>query len=169
MGLLAVFPEITWLPVVLFVVGVILMAIEMVVPGFGVFGISGLILLCLSVILTAQTFWQALILIAIIACVLGVLFAVLVLLASTGNMPKGLVLRASARRELGYSSAPERLYQYLGKSGTALSPLRPAGSIDCDGTRLDVVTRGEFIDKGASVVVIEVVGNRVVVKVADNS
>lgn len=105
MGLLEVFPEITWLPVVLFVVGVILMAIEMVVPGFGVFGISGLILLCLSVILTAQTFWQALILIAIIACVLGVLFAVLVLLASTGNMPKGLVLRASARRELGYSSA----------------------------------------------------------------
>ena len=162
MGLLAVFPEITWLPVVLFVVGVILMAIEMVVPGFGVFGISGLILLCLSVILTAQTFWQALILIAIIACVLGVLFAVLVLLVSTGNMPKGLVLRASARRELGYSSAPERLYQYLGKSGTA-------GSIDCDGTRLDVVTRGEFIDKGASVVVIEVVGNRVVVKAADNS
>ena len=100
---------------------------------------------------------------------LGVLFAVLVLLASTGNLPRGLVLRAAARRELGYSSAPEQLGQFLGKTGTALSPLRPAGSIDCGGSRLDVVTRGEFIDKGASVVVIEVVGSRIVVKAADNS
>lgn len=164
---LSVALEITWLPIVLFIIGVVLMAIEMVVPGFGAFGISGLALLCLSVILAAKTFWQALLLALLALGILGMLFILFILLASTGKFPRLLTLRASISREKGFSSAQSRLRDYVGKTGTALSPLRPSGTVDCEGARLDVVTRGEYIEKGEKVVVLEVEGNRVVVA-ADN-
>ena len=49
---------------------------------------------------------------------------------------------------------------------TASRKMRPAGCADLDGVRLDVVTRGEFIDKDVPVTVIEVEGNRIVVEPA---
>jgi membrane-bound ClpP family serine protease len=52
----------------------------------------------------------------------------------------------------------------LHKTGVALSPLRPAGFARIDGHRVDVVTRGELLEQGCRVQVVEVVGNRVVVK-----
>ena len=58
---------------------------------------------------------------------------------------------------------------YLGKIGIVVATCRPAGMADFDGVKLDVVTRGEYIEKGAMVDVIEVEGNRIVVKVSEPS
>jgi membrane-bound serine protease (ClpP class) len=54
-----------------------------------------------------------------------------------------------------------------GKDGTVVSALRPAGRACIGGRRYDVVSSGDFIEKGASVVVTEVSGNRIVVRKAD--
>lgn len=51
----------------------------------------------------------------------------------------------------------------LGKEGTIEADCRPAGMARLDGRRVDVVTRGEWIESGARVRVVEVQGNRVVV------
>ncbi|MBX3463358.1 MAG: hypothetical protein KF830_09315 [Planctomycetes bacterium] len=51
----------------------------------------------------------------------------------------------------------------LHQTGVTLSPLRPAGFARFDGRKVDVVTRGEMLPAGATVVVVEVAGNRVVV------
>lgn len=51
----------------------------------------------------------------------------------------------------------------VGEEGTILSPCRPAGTARLGGRRVDVVTRGEYLDEGVAVRVAEVVGNRVVV------
>ena len=66
--------------------------------------------------------------------------------------------------DAGYASAPERDRRWLGKCGTAASPLRPAGLAYIDGERVDVVSDGEFIDAGAPLEVIRVDGNRIVVR-----
>jgi len=50
-----------------------------------------------------------------------------------------------------------------GKEGLVESSLRPAGTARIDGRRVDVVTRGEMLDVGTRVRVIELHGNRVVV------
>jgi membrane-bound serine protease (ClpP class) len=50
-----------------------------------------------------------------------------------------------------------------GKEGVVESDCRPAGMARIDGRRVDVVTRGEWIESGARVRVAEVQGNRVVV------
>jgi membrane-bound serine protease (ClpP class) len=54
--------------------------------------------------------------------------------------------------------------KWLGKSGTALSPLRPAGIAEIEGERVDVVSDGGFVDSGASIIVSRVDGNRIVVR-----
>ena len=57
--------------------------------------------------------------------------------------------------------------ELMGKDGTTLSELRPAGYADIDGHRVDVITRGGMLAKGERVRVIEVESNRVVVKRID--
>jgi hypothetical protein len=52
----------------------------------------------------------------------------------------------------------------FGKSGTALSPLRPAGIAEIENQWVDVVSDGKFIDSGAPIVVTRVDGNRIVVR-----
>ncbi|MCC6406198.1 MAG: hypothetical protein IT453_03455 [Planctomycetes bacterium] len=51
----------------------------------------------------------------------------------------------------------------IGKEGVAESMLRPAGVARLENRRVDVVTRGEMIQPGERVRVLEVEGNRVVV------
>jgi len=52
---------------------------------------------------------------------------------------------------------------YEGKAGVALSDLRPSGVARIEGERVDVITRGEMLEQGAALVVVEVEANRVVV------
>jgi membrane-bound serine protease (ClpP class) len=58
----------------------------------------------------------------------------------------------------------ESLAVYAGKTGVATSTLRPSGIARIDGQRVDVVTSGEMIDPGVAVRVVEVLGNRIVVR-----
>ena len=54
---------------------------------------------------------------------------------------------------------------YIGRCGTAATTLRPAGTVELDdGTRIDVVTAGEFIEKGESVQVVRKDGTWLVVE-----
>lgn len=80
---------------------------------------------------------------------------------------KALMLEGPAPDALRGSATATELAAFLHKAGVALSPLRPAGFARIDGQRLDVQTRGEMLDEGTKVQVIEVTGNRVVVRRAE--
>lgn len=54
--------------------------------------------------------------------------------------------------------------ELLEQTGTALTPLRPAGTAVIEGKRVDVVTEGQMIERGAPVRVVAVEGLRVVVR-----
>ncbi|MFP4532435.1 MAG: NfeD family protein [Desulfobacterales bacterium] len=75
-----------------------------------------------------------------------------------------VALRKSLKKTDGVTSQSEKLGGYMGKTGTTVTNLRPAGTARIDGRRVDVVSRGEFIEKDKPVVVIAVEGNRVVVR-----
>jgi membrane-bound serine protease (ClpP class) len=68
----------------------------------------------------------------------------------------------------GYASAPETDRHWLGKTGRATSPLRPAGIAQFDGERVDVISEGELIEPGEQIKVIRVDGNRIVVRRASD-
>ena len=58
----------------------------------------------------------------------------------------------------------EGIDELVGKEGETLTPLHPAGIVLIENRRVDVVTRGEMIDKEIRVRVIKVEGNRIVVE-----
>lgn len=68
----------------------------------------------------------------------------------------------------GFHSAPREDFQaYVGKTGVALTPLRPAGTIRIDDKRLDVVTVGDFIVRETPVKIVNVEGSKIFVEAID--
>ena len=52
---------------------------------------------------------------------------------------------------------------FLNQKGEALADLRPSGTALIDNQRVDVVSRGEYIEKGSEIIVVKVTGNQIVV------
>lgn len=161
-----------WEELLLVSIGVVLLALEaFVLPGITVAGIAGIVALVAGL---GMTLVGAGATISIVISALGRV-AISILLAMAGalalfrvlpRLPFGrrLVLDTGMEADLGYVSTPDSDRRWLGRTGTALSPLRPAGIADIAGARVDVVSDGGFIDAGAAIEVTRVDGNRVVVK-----
>jgi membrane-bound ClpP family serine protease len=146
-----------------FALGFILVIVEMFHPGFGAPGIIGGILLVLGIIFTARTLLEALILLLIIIAVLGAVLTFVLQSATRGKLSKTLILSNSQRKENGYIGT-EDLNYFLDKEGTAYTILRPSGTADFSGVKMDVVSEGEFIQRGTRIKVVKVEGRRIVVK-----
>ena len=134
-------------------------------PGFGLPGVLGLVCLGLDILISAQTLAQGLLMTAIAAVIVLVIFLIGASMISAGTLPKKLVLRDENGSVEGFVSgdgdgaAP-------GQTGRAVTVLRPAGIAEIGGRRLDVVTQGEFIPKGSPLRVEAVEGSRIVVAAA---
>ncbi len=154
-------------------IGLVLVAVEIfVLPGFGIAGILGIGFLIgglgMSLIGSGAN-WDT-ILAALGRVSLSILIAILaslVLLRYFPRLPFGqrLLLKTSLLSKEGYASGPEEDQRWLGKRGLAATDLRPAGIAHLNGTRVDVVSEGDFIDAGQPVEVVRVDGNRIVVRV----
>jgi membrane-bound serine protease (ClpP class) len=152
--------------------GLILLAIELfVTPGFGVIGILGIVALAggLALSLVGAGATWAVIITALGRVAVSLLLAIgaaLALLRFLPRLPYGrrLILETELAAGEGFASAPEMDRAWLGKRGSAVSRLRPAGIADIEGERVDVVSDGEFIDAGDSITVTRVDGNRIVVR-----
>ena len=151
-----------WLPWVCIIAGLIFIIIEMFHPGIGAPGIVGAILLVAGVIFTARTPLQALIMIVILLAILGVAFMIVLQSATKGHLARHLVLNASLDDDVGFTGSDDLKY-FIGSEGETLTVLRPSGTADFSGVKLDVVSEGEFIPKGSKVIITKVEGHRIVV------
>lgn len=152
-------PTIVW-TLILLVCALGLFVVEILNPGFGLPGIAGIVLLAADVYITARTVQEALIL-GLIAALIVLIFLVFgARLISKGKLPKSLILDQA---EEDYRSS-EDLSALLGTTGRTLTVLRPAGMAELGGRKVDVVTRGEFLEKDSLVEVVEAAGGRIVVR-----
>ena len=150
------------LALIALIVGYVLLVVEMCVPGFGAPGILGTVLAVLGLFAMQPSPIEALVL--IMAYVLLLLIALMICLRSVskGRLSKSrLVLNEVATQA--DSAATNDLNYFIGRTGAAHTPLRPAGIADLDGVRLNVVTEGDYIERGCPVRVVRVDGNRIVV------
>lgn len=159
----AIFADYNWIPLLCIVAGIIFIIIEMINPGFGAPGIIGLILLAAGIILYAETVLQALIMIAIILAVLGAALVLVLQSASKGRLGKHIVLDSTVDDDIKFSAFDDLSY-LIGSEGKTLTVLRPSGTADFSGVRLDVVSDGEFIPRGTAVYIEKIEGNKIVVK-----
>lgn len=149
--------------IILLILGILLIIAEFFVTG-GILGLLGIGAVIGSLFLAGYDVGHMTLSIAI-AFSLAVIVAI-ILFRSIG-LQKGLfrrlVLEDSTSTDLGYVSSVSR-EELIGKRGVTITPLRPAGTIEIDDERIDVVSEGEFLDKNVAVEVIHVEGMRVVVR-----
>jgi membrane-bound ClpP family serine protease len=149
------------LQAVLFIVGLLLLIAEAFHPGFGVAGVSGLVLVIVGIFLTGKTPTDYLIMFFILIVFVVVLVLLVLRSAKKGKLKK-LILHSAASQADGFSSTAD-YSSLVGAEGIALTVLRPAGTADFNGQRLDVVTDGEFFAKGSRIKITRTEGRRIVV------
>jgi len=152
---------------VLLAVGLLLIVLELIFPSLGALGIAAALCLIGSISSafaedrnTGIWFLAATAVLVPAAIILG--FKIL------PRSPLGRLLVNKGTSFSDVAAVDTRDRTLVGKLGVAENLLRPAGTIHIEGRRVDVVTRGEPIEAGASVRVLEVEGNRVVVVRADS-
>ena len=143
--------------------GMILIIVEVFLPGFGLPGIGGIVLVGAGVVMVGMHFGSltAVGTLLVIIAVLAVLVSWVLRQASRGG-GKRSDLFLQERDDL--RTQQEDMKVLVGKSGTTTSVLRPAGIGDFDGVRLNVVTEGGFIEKDMPIEIVRVDGSRSVVR-----
>ena len=182
-----------WVEVALFAIGILLLMIEIfVLPGFGIAGILGI--MCILAGLfgmliknppdklpwpQTQFDWQ-LFTNGVLGLSIG--FAGFVILAGllAKYLPKlqflsGLILVPTVAKqgdefEVSMTVPPESktVGVNVGDLGEVVSKLRPTGKVQFGDAVVDCVAEAEFLDKGTKVKIMEIHGNRVVVKAVEN-
>ena len=169
----------------LFAAGLLFLLAEIfLIPGFGIAGISGVLLMAIAVVLANQdyaaldgfswrsvtdSFWSFL------TAGVGLVIVVVAFICYTGRIPvlerfTGAPLEPVATESAGVLMGGSEVALApleVGLCGMAISPLRPSGKIMVGERAVDVVTEGDFVDSGRQVRILKIEGNRVVVRVMD--
>lgn len=173
-----------WLEVLLFLAGVGCVALEVfVLPGLGIFGIGGGVMIIASLILASQTFvlpsneyqMEQLrnSLLSLAAAVVGIIIAASVLrryLPET-RLFNQMVLAPPSDAERELWSVRESMVDFthlVGEVGVTVTPLVPSGKAQFGNELVNVNCNGAFAERGVKVVVTQVQGNRVLVDLLDN-
>ena len=165
--------------VMLVFTGIILLAVELfIIPGFGVTGALGVVFMVGGITLSLVPFvipdtpWETAYLLATLRNVaIGIAGSVVLILVLIRVLPhtpglSRIALRTAESVEQGFIVPSEELRSLTGSRGVAITKLRPAGKAEFGEGQFQVVAEGEFIEKGENVEVIDVTGNRIVVRKA---
>lgn len=169
-----------WLEVLLFLGGFACLAVEFfILPGMGVFGLGGGLMILASIILASQTFvvpqnaYQLrqlpASLFVLAAGMTGAVVSILVIQRFLPETPylNRMLLRPPQGEEALELSRRESLVEWghlTGKCGTTMTQLTPSGKAQFGDELVDVIADGELIERGTAVHVVEVIGNRVIVR-----
>jgi len=159
--------------ILMFIAGVSLLVVEVfVIPGFGIAGIGGILLIIASLFLALVGGDPFLdfedISMAIIQLSVSLLLALILIFLLARFLPKSsifkkFILSVEEKTSEGFTSR-EITSELLGAKGIALTTLRPAGTAEINGKRVDVVTDSEYIENGKNIEVIKVEGMKVLVR-----
>ena len=150
------------LAVILQLIGIIVIIAEIILPSGGILsilaaGILGYSLYTVFHDVSVQMGW---VFVAADAVIIPIL--VVVGLKLLANSP--VTLRTTLSSEEGVTSQPSELDEFLGMEGIAVTDLRPTGTAVINGKRVDVVSRGEYLEKDSRIVVSSVTGNQIIVR-----
>lgn len=165
-----------WIALAMIALGILAIYLEFFIPAFGVIGIGGIVVIMSAVVLGFQNLpAQQAMLILFTALILAPL-AIVILLRRLPRSFLGRRLILNTRLDFrdGETGASEDIRAsgqstlgLVGKTGVSTTPLHPAGFALIDEKRCSVVTNGEYLPQGTSIVVSGHFGSRIVVREAD--
>jgi membrane-bound serine protease (ClpP class) len=154
-------------PIILQLVGVVVVIAEIILPSGGILSIVALGVFGYSLFIVFNETSKTVGFVFVVADL--VLIPVLVIAGLKLLARSPVTLRKTLSREEGISSQPSDLDSYMDMQGTAVTDLRPAGTAVINGKRVDVVTRGEYLEKGSAIIVTTVTGNQIIVRKKEDS
>ncbi len=153
--------------ILLFIIGVILVALEIfVIPGFGITGMLGIFFMIIGLTLsmvqsTGPGFFDfdltgmiKAFSVVIIAFALSAILSIYLTKKLFSSSTFGyLGLNKIQKKEEGYTFASEEYSSMVGKLGESLTQLRPAGKVTINNDTFDAVAEISYIKKGEKIVV----------------
>ncbi|MBL0050997.1 MAG: ATP-dependent Clp protease proteolytic subunit [Bacteroidetes bacterium] len=154
--------------ILIFIAGIILIGLEIFVfPGFGVTGISGIILVVISLALSLLnnvgfdfTFTPTISILQSFATVIAAMVIGIFFFIFTGkgimhsNVFKKMVLVDSQQSDHGFNAAPdEHVTDYVGQQGKTLTILRPSGKIVVNNAILNATAENSYIEHDTAIIV----------------
>ena len=164
--------------ILVFVIGLILLVVEIfIIPGFGIAGILGITFIVgsLTLSLIANDFFNFSIsgadnLLFALLRISSIMIVAITASVYFGNkflkskISRSVVLTDTLEDAKSFNESVNQLNSLIGQSGTAMTDLRPAGSVEINKIRHDSISDGDFISKNDLVKVIEIRGNYLVVR-----
>lgn len=158
---------------ILFIIGLGLLAVEIfVLPGFGIAGVAGIVVVVLGLSFAAidndllrhlptgeiTVGWILqpilVVIIATTAALIGGLLLSKRFLTGTTPLQRKVVLTAEMAPEQGYVSHPQVASELIGKTAEVAAVLRPSGRVIIDGIYYDAIAEeGQFIPRGKQVII----------------
>lgn len=149
--------------IVLFILGIVMLALELFVPSFGLLSVLGTLCLIIGVVRAAEHPGEAVVSLGFALVISTIIVVWLTKKYKHLGEWNRFILKHSLKTEDGYVSA-ETKTSLLHQEGESITPLRPAGTAVIGGERVDVVTEGEFIMPHRRIKVCKVEGSRVIVR-----
>lgn len=153
----------TILGFVLLVIGVVLIGVEMVLPGFGVPGISGTISLVVGILLASKNLEQAVAILVVVLVLLAIMLTCVIVFFHSKKVKSPIRLEEELGNKDGFLSAADLTY-LIGKEGITTTDLRPTGKCDIEGVTFEVRSENAFIVKGKRIKVIRIQANALIVR-----
>jgi membrane-bound ClpP family serine protease len=151
------------LPILLLAIGAALLCAEMFMPGFGVCGITGVVLIIISSVITVLTVPYGIFIVLGEVGLVGVTMTMAFNYIRKRQLYGKLILDETLNyeeKEIG------DLDFFMGKEGVAKTALRPFGSVDFNGVAIEVCSDGTYIPEATKVRVVSVSNQKIVVKQA---
>jgi len=146
--------------------GLILVGAELIIPG-GILGVFGGILVFAAVVMGFFIFPMPYSMLAAVGILVGSFVVFLIWMRVLPHTPIGKNLTLS--KDGHEFKATADFHELIGQTGSAQTDLRPAGIATIGSQRLDVVSESDWIEKGSSVKVVRVEGNRIAVRLAETN
>lgn len=155
----------SWISVFLFLLGIILLFVEIITPGFGLPGISGITFVLLGIGSSMQSLEQAVLAILSALVVSTIAIVVLFKLGFKSRTFDKVMLKASSPNEAIFKNEKIDLDDInIGDSAISATVLRPSGFIEIDGKKFDALAESTWIEKGKKVVITSIKGKKITVK-----
>lgn len=167
MELTSIFTEMSWISGGLLCLGLLFVIVEVFLPGFGFFGVTGLVSLLAGIIVRiveGLSFEQSLALILMVLGVIAIGSMLLIFSARYGMLGRAGLVETKPSLSKNYNKPDKEYRKLVGKSGKAISNLNLGGQAKIKGKIYNVQSISSYIPMGSHVKVVSIEDNTIMVR-----
>ncbi len=152
---------------ILFILGIVLCVIELFIPGFGLFGITGIILTILGIIIrmiNGGDVFMLLYMVVIASAIIGGMFLIISTSARKGALSRSKIFDVGTSVPTGKTEGTKDFSFLIGSVGVSKTLLRPIGEGKFCDQIFDVMAKNATIEAGKNIKVVYVEGQKILVE-----